>query len=178
MYWVNSVLWQLRIGKIIAKFPAFSRFGFWPNFPVMQRLFLFFFCWRGSFFHRNVSLDFNFLPKRYLQNVTALTIVRQCFFILKLYLLILMPLCTYTKPTNNEYDTFSVMSFVNSFISEKRRLLRKKCLKVFACSKSRSNKNWTKSIILIPYCLKVFSLTRNSFLFSSENLNSSRNFGL
>ena len=67
--------------KIIAKFP-FSRFGFWPNFPVMQRLFLFFFADAGSFFI-GMSLDFNFLPKRYLQlqNVTALTIVRQYFFI-------------------------------------------------------------------------------------------------
>ena len=64
--------------KIIAKFP-FSRFGFWPNFPVMQRLFLFFFADAAPFFI-GMSLDFNFLPKRYLQNVTALTIVRQCFF--------------------------------------------------------------------------------------------------
>ena len=34
--------------KIIAKFP-FSRFGFWPNFPVMQRLFIFFFADAASF---------------------------------------------------------------------------------------------------------------------------------
>ena len=115
--------------KIIAKFP-FSRFGFWPNFPVMQRLFLFFFADAGSFFI-GMSLDFNFLPKRYLQNVTALTIVRQ-FFLSKLYLLILISLfkTNIKQGTNNpdlvHFHTCHYYSFIFRLYLRKKEVFATK----------------------------------------------------
>ena len=128
MYWVNSVLWQLRIGKSLRN-SLFQGLVFGLIFRSCKDYFFSFFCWRGSFFHRNV-IGFQFSAKKIFAKCNCFDNC-QTMFLSKLYLLILMPLSMYSIRTRIKYDTFLLMSFVNSFIFL-FRFLQKNVLKVFA----------------------------------------------
>ena len=126
--------------KIIAKFP-FSRFGFWPNFPVMQRLFIFFFA-DAAFFHRNV-IGFQFSAKKIFAKCNCFDNCQTIFFLSKLYLLILISLFKTNKERITQiWFIFTYLCHLSILLSlsPKKGRFCKKFFTNFVLLESQNNK--------------------------------------
>ena len=135
MYWVNSVLWQLRIGKSLRN-SLFQGLVFGLIFRSCKDYFFSFLLTR-LLFHRNV-IGFQFSAKKIFAKCNCFDNLSDNVFIEIVF--IDLNAIMYSKPTRNEYDTFLLKSFLLSLSPKKGGFCKKKCFKVFACSKAEAIK--------------------------------------
>lgn len=139
MYWVNSVLWQLRIGKSLRN-SLFQGLVFGLIFRSCKDYFFSFLLTR-LLFHRNV-IGFQFSAKKIFAKCNCFDNCQTMFLLSKLYLLILMPLCIQNQQGTNMIHFYSChLSIILSLSPKKGGFrLREKSVIFFACSKAEAIK--------------------------------------